>query len=232
MFNFEKILADTATGKDGVYRNEDQINKKIKDEINHHDLRVYKPHHRLVRGLKRIHSPSCFGYRVWKTSWMLIDYLKQTGLPNHLNVLEIGCGWGLPGIFCARNYHATVTCLDTDSEVFPFLQLHARANLSQITTINSGFEVLTPDYLSQIDLLIGAEICFWDDMADRLANLIGSALKSGVRQILIADPGRPPFDTLVDYCQSHYHGRAVTWRIYQPYQFQGLILRIGSMGKG
>jgi predicted nicotinamide N-methyase len=161
----------------------------------------------------------------------LIDYLKQAGLPNHLNVLEIGCGWGLPGIFCARNYQATVTCLDTDSEVFPFLDLHARANLIHITTINSGFEYLTPDCLSRVDLLIGAEICYWDDMALQLADLIGTALGSGVRQILIADPGRPPFDNLEEHCLRQYHRRAITWRIYTPYRFQGRILRIGSMGK-
>jgi predicted nicotinamide N-methyase len=179
-----------------------------------------------------MHSPSDFGYRVWKTSWLLIDYLKQTGLPDHLNVLEIGCGWGLPGIFCARNFQAVVTCLDMDSEVFPFLQLHARVNLSQITTINSGFEYLTPDFLSRIDLLIGAEICYWDDLAGQLADLVGSALVSGVRLIVIADPGRPPFDILEEFCRRQYHSRAVTWRIHHPYQFQGRILRIGAIGRG
>jgi cyclopropane fatty-acyl-phospholipid synthase-like methyltransferase len=43
-------------------------------------------------------------------------------------VLELGCGWGLVGIACAKTFQAQVTGLDADAAVFPYLQLHAARN--------------------------------------------------------------------------------------------------------
>jgi predicted nicotinamide N-methyase len=208
---------------------EDDINKKNRNEISRHGLTVLKPHHSLIRHLKRLHEPSTYGNRVWETSWMLIDYIKQAGLPNDLNVLEIGCGWGLPGIYCAKSHKAMVTCLDKDSAVFPFLELHAEVNHVNITTLNEGFEWLTVDNLSGFDVLFGAEICFWDEMAPQLKILIQTARLAGVRLILIADPGRPPFKVLEKHCLEHYNQGAIHWRIRRPYEFAGRILRIDAL---
>ncbi|MEW5724853.1 MAG: methyltransferase domain-containing protein [Thermodesulfobacteriota bacterium] len=199
-----------------------------KNEINYHGLRVFKPRHPSVRRLKRLHTPAVFGNRVWETSWLLIDFIKQQGLRDDLNILEVGCGWGLPGIYCAKNHKATVTGLDCDAAVFPYLRLHAEANQVEIATVNAGLEQLTAGRMSGIDVLIGAEICFWDKMVSQLGNLIHCALTAGVRLILLADPGRTPFDALEAYCLDRYKQRALTWRILHPYLFQGRILKFGS----
>ena len=159
---------------------------------------------------------------------MLIDYIKQGGLPNDLNVMEIGCGWGLPGIYCAKTYQSMVTCLDKDAAVFPFLQLHADINHVHISTLNKGFEWLTTDILSGVDVLIGAEICFWDEMVPMLINLIHSARQAGVRLILLADPGRAPFEDLMGHCLAQYHQQAIAWHIDRPYVFEGRILKLAG----
>ena len=43
-----------------------------------------------------------------------MDYLGCQGLPEGVKVLEVGCGWGLAGIFCAKHFRAVVTGVDAD----------------------------------------------------------------------------------------------------------------------
>ena len=160
---------------------------------------------------------------------MLIDYIRQEGLPPGVRVMEVGCGWGLPGIYCAKTYQASVTSLDRDPEVFPFLHLHAEMNQVDITTLKKSFEEISIADLVGVDILMGVEICFWDEMVEVLEGLIEKALAAGVRLILIADPGRTPFDTLEERCLNRYHHHAISWRITRPYIYQGKILKIGSL---
>ena len=204
---------------------------EMKKMINHNGLYAYKGAHRSIRQLKRNHSPSVFGYRVWQTSWLMIDFIKQEGMPQNMNVLEVGCGWGLPSIYCAKTYNASVSCLDADPEVFPFLQLHAEANDVDITAINMPFQDITTQNLTGIDVMLGVEICFWDSMVPQLMSLIHKALSAGVRLILIADPGRTPFDTLEKNCFDEFHQPAVCWRIQHPYVAHGRIIKIGSLSR-
>ena len=48
--------------------------------------------------------------------------------------MEIGCGWGLLGIYCAKKYDSRVISVDLDAEVFPYLELHTRVNDVEIST--------------------------------------------------------------------------------------------------
>ncbi|MBW2093002.1 MAG: hypothetical protein JRI34_12875 [Deltaproteobacteria bacterium] len=84
------------------------------------------------------------------------------------------------------------------------------------------------DHLTNIDVLIGADICFWNEMILPLERLIHCALKADVRLILIADPGRPPFDKLERHYLDRYSARSLDRKINRPYPFQGRILKIGS----
>ena len=78
--------------------------------------------------------PSLYGQKVWRASFLLMDYLQRRGLPAHARVLEVGCGWGLVGIYCAKTFNADVTGLDADAAVFPYLTLHAQLNGVHIQT--------------------------------------------------------------------------------------------------
>jgi hypothetical protein len=98
--------------------------------------------------------------------------------------------------------------------------------------MNRRFEHLAEDDLRGVNLLIGGEICFWDDMVDPLAGLIERALDAGVDMIVIADPGRTPFDALEADCLATYNVRAIQWRIRRPYDLGGRILKIGAMNRG
>ncbi len=194
-------------------------------------VRLLLSHHPEIRKLKRFNAPSVHGNRLWKSSWLLIDYLHRRGLPEAARVMELGCGWGLLGIYCAKNYSARVTGVDIDPEVFPYLQLHASVNEVEISTMKRGFDRIRTKHLQQVQVMIGADICFWDTLAESLKNLILRALRAGVQLVLIADPGRPPFEEIGDYFVNKRGGEILDWTSQRPRRSEGRILKIGSIGQ-
>ena len=130
-----------------------------------------------------------------------MDYLRKNPLPKSARVLEIGCGWGLLGLYCGTQFGNRVHGIDADSNVLPYLDLHAEVNGVKMTREKKTFNQLTIDYLRSFDVILGADICFWDDMTAQLFNLIKRAQKAGVKQVMIADPCRPPFSALVSRCE-------------------------------
>ena len=142
--------------------------------------------------------------------------------------MEVGCGWGLAGIYCAKKHRAMVTGVDIDPEVFPYLCLHADVNEVKIRTMKRGLEGLRGEHLRDFDIMIGADICFWDKMVDPLKRLILRALRAGVHLVLIADPGRSPFDELGQYFIKKGIGEMLDWTVQRPRRIQGRILKIRS----
>ena len=142
--------------------------------------------------------------------------------------MEIGCGWGLLGIYCAKKYGAGVTAVDLDPEVFPYLELHAKVNEVRIFTLKKDFDGLRTKHLKEVDLLIGADVCFWDDMVKPLKKLILRALRAKVQQVLISDPGRPPFEEIGEYFSSKRGGEILDWTAQRPRRTEGRILKINS----
>ena len=193
-------------------------------------VRLLLSHHPEIRKIKHSNAPSAHGNRLWKSSWLLIDYLHRRGLGQNTCVMEIGCGWGLLGIFCAKKYGAKVTGVDIDAEVFPFMQLHAKVNEVEVSMMKKGFDHLRSKHLSHVEVLLGADICFWDTLARSLKNLIVRALRAGVRLALIADPGRSPFEEVAEYFVDKKAGEILDWTARRPRRTEGRILKIGSIG--
>ncbi|MBQ75494.1 MAG: SAM-dependent methyltransferase [Gammaproteobacteria bacterium] len=168
-------------------------------------LRILNANHKDIRRLKREGNQAVLhGHKFWNSSFLIMDYLKKNPLKRNTRVLEIGCGWGLLGIYCAKTFACKVDGIDADKNVLPFLQLHAELNDVSIRTENKTFQRLTTDYLSQYDLVLGADICYWDEMTGILANLIARSRRAGVKQVIIADPCRPPFTDLAERCMDRY----------------------------
>jgi predicted nicotinamide N-methyase len=140
--------------------------------------------------------------------------------------MEVGCGWGLASVYCAKIHRAHVTAVDLDAEVFPYVRLHAEVNGTRIKGLHAGFAELTARHLRRVDILIGSDICFWDELREQLRMLILRALGAGVRRVIIADPGRYPFEALADYFVDHGHGAVGDWTSQVPRQIRGRILKI------
>jgi len=200
----------------------------MRQELKAHGIRVLLSHHPDVRRLKRESIPTMHGNKVWSSSWLLMDYLTHTGLPRGARVLEAGCGWGLAGIYCAKRHEALVTGVDADRDVFPFLRLHAEINRVEIHELCRNFTRITVDVLRGFDVLIAADVCFWDELVRPIRNLVLRALRAGVKMVLIADPGRPPFEAVGKTVLNQRKGEVMEWATRYPRRIRGCILRVGS----
>jgi predicted nicotinamide N-methyase len=190
-------------------------------------VKFLQSQHKDIRRLKRSSiKPSIHGNKFWGSSYLIMDYLQQNPLTENSKVMELGCGWGLAGIYCAKHFNAEVTGIDADDAVFPFLNLHAEHNKVKIETQKQYFEKITTKQLSQYDVLIGADICFWEELADIVFKLIDRAIKAGVKKIILSDPERAPFFDLSDRCIETFYAELEPWSVSQPRQASGCLLII------
>lgn len=190
-------------------------------------VRMPTASHPAIRKVKRLGiEPSIHGNKLWKSSCLLIDYLKQHPPEHTGKVLDVGCGWGISGIWCAKNFRSEVTSMDADPDVFPFLS--ATAELNGVTTehLVSRFEKLTTRQLSQYDMLIAADICFWDELVKPVTNMINRAVKAGVKHILVADPERSPFFEIAEKCADKHFAEVHEWSTRGSIEANGAIMVI------
>ena len=182
-----------------------------------------------IRKLKKDYTPFIHGNKFWNSSWCVMDFLARQGLPQEANVLEIGCGWGMAGMYCAKNHGANVLGMDADSAVFPYLKLHAEINDVEVGTWRCKFEKVKKKDLKGTNLIIGADICFWDEMVDSVYKLIKKAMKVGVGQVIVADPGRPPFHALSEKVVKKFGGEVKEWEVDEEIKAEAYLLIAGSL---
>jgi predicted nicotinamide N-methyase len=168
--------------------------------------------------------PEIHGHKFWNSSFLIMNHLKKNPIPRKSRVMEIGCGWGLLGIYCAKQFDARVTGTDADRNVFPFLDLHAEINGVKVATEQARFERLTVERLKQVDVLLGADVCFWDELTPVLFNLIKRSLRAGVKQIIIGDPSRSPFTALARRCGAMSDSTVIARSITRPVRASGELL--------
>jgi predicted nicotinamide N-methyase len=200
--------------------------KRDKNEIRSHGVRLLLPNHPDVRNAKRVHKPSNHGHKVWPTTWLMVDYLKSAGIAKGKRILDLACGWGLSGIFCARVLKSRVTWIDGDADVFPFLKLLADANSVDTDFIPMDLDKVGRSILGKTDIVIASDICFCDTLIDPLRRLVNRAREAAVSQVIISDPGRWPFDDLAEIFLNKRGVELVAWKVSGPVDAEGKILKI------
>jgi predicted nicotinamide N-methyase len=171
-------------------------------------------------------KPTLHGHRLWGASRLLMDYLTQHPLEKNLRILDIGCGWGITSVFCAKQFQATVIANDADPAVFTYVDFLAQLNHCQTESLIQPFDQINTATLNTIDILIGADICFWDHLAEPVFNLIQRAVATGVKKIIIADPNRPPFIAIAEACVNEFFGEVLPWKTAIGGKVSGSILLI------
>ncbi len=191
-------------------------------------VKILNANHKEIRRLKREgYVAELHGNKFWNSSFLIMNYLKKNPLKKKVRVLEIGCGWGLLGIYCAREFDARVTGIDADENVLPYLQVHADINKVKIVGEKVSFQQLTVERLKNYDIILGADICFWDEMTGMLFNLINRAKKAGVKTVMISDPCRSPFTALATRCKKKYDKvEVIAKHLSRPVNASGEILII------
>ncbi len=189
---------------------------------------ILKSNHSRIRAMKKEHEPEIHGDKVWNSSFLIMDYLDRQGIKEGSKVMEVGCGWGLLGIYCAKKWGAQVVGVDADDKVFPYLHLHAEVNEVTIQTRMTRFENLEKPHLRQTNLMVGGDICFWDELIDPLSKLVNRAMKAGVDQVILADPGRPPFDEVCERAEKKWGAELKQWKVSKPTKASGWLLIVGG----
>jgi predicted nicotinamide N-methyase len=198
---------------------------KPRTEVRFHGVKMLTTSHPAIRRVKRSDAqPSIHGNKLWKSSFLLIDYLKKNPPEHARRVMDAGCGWGMSGIYCAKAFGSQVTSVDADPDVFPYLQANAEANGVQVETLAKRFEKIRTRDLEGIDLLLAADICFWDELVKPVFNLVSRAVKAGVKQIIIADPERSPFFEVAQRCEDRFCAEIIEWQTRKPNRARGSLL--------
>jgi len=199
----------------------------LKHIKSYYDVYAFKKAHPIIQQLKADNSqPKIHGHKVWDSSLVLMDYLENNPMPKKSRVMELGCGWGVLSIYCAKAFKAKVTGVDADANVFPFLDVHAALNGVSVASKVSRFEALKASKLGRQDYILGADICFWGELSKALFQTIKKAKKVGSPRIIIADPGRSPFFKLAKKCERKFGAELVEWDIHYPKRAAGYLLII------
>ncbi len=198
-------------------RTERRFRGVVMPTASHPDIRLVK---------RNGNYPSIHGNKLWKSSCLLIDYLKKNPPEHCRSVIDVGCGWGISGIWCARHFGSEVTSMDADPDVFPFLEATAKINKVETDHLVSRFEKLKTKQLQQHDMLIAADICFWDELVNPVYNMVNRAVKAGVKHILIADPERSTFFEMAEKCVDKHCADIVEWQTRSPIKARGAIMVI------
>ena len=185
--------------------------------------------HKAIRKVKRAgHDPAIHGTKLWRSSLLIIDYLHKNPPTAAHNVLDAGCGWGITGIWCAKKLHSSVVSLDADPAVFPYLDAVATLNGVSTETRVKRFEQLKKKDLAAFDLLVAADVCFWDELVKPVCKMIDRALSAGVSQIIVADPERPTFHDMAEKMIARHGGELIQWKISGQTKASGALLVINN----
>ena len=198
----------------------------VQCETRAHGVTLLHGNHKKIIPLKKSYKPTEHGHKVWPMSWLLVDYLEKTRLVSDKRVMDLGCGWGLSGIYCAKEQGAEVTCVDIDAAVEPYVNVMAKANKVTVEYRQLGFDDIQRSILHNVDVIIASDICFCDSLIDPLRRLIQRAKKSGVQQVLISDPGRWPFEDLCELFARKKGVELIEWQAEEPSSVNGMILSI------
>lgn len=182
--------------------------------------------HRLIKALKSRYQPTVHGTRTWGSAFLIMDYLAANPPALGSTVMELGCGWGAASVFCARRFQAEVTAVDLDPAVFPYVDVFAEINDVKVITRCSDFARLRGPDMGKREVIIGGDICFWDNLVSPLALLINRAIKNGTQRVILADPGRPPFYELCDKLTDKHDVSLQEWYSVEPDRYAGEVVEI------
>ncbi|MBT7165990.1 MAG: methyltransferase domain-containing protein, partial [Victivallales bacterium] len=137
---------------------------------------------------------------LWPASRALVTWMAERPdlWPGH-RVLELGCGLGLPAITAATLGARHVTGADSHPDNGTFLSRNATRNGVQVDVLTMDWG--RPALRSHFDAILGSDLVYETPMIEPLFWGVVQLLAPRGRFVL-ADPGRPPFNAVVEHAES------------------------------
>ncbi|KAJ1553275.1 hypothetical protein HK096_008541 [Nowakowskiella sp. JEL0078] len=139
--------------------------------------------------------------KLWGSSFVLIELLSQIHLEG-LEVLELGSGLGIVGIYAALR-GANVHLTDASSESLEAAQANAMINCvrDRSSTLKLNWKDALPvDLERRFDLVVAADVTYLSNMLAPLARTIAGAIKPITGGAVVVDPGRCFSDEFEERC--------------------------------
>ena len=125
-------------------------------------INALRASHPGVRKLKRQQQGhSAHGNKVWRSSFVLMDYLSSWEIPERAKVLDIGCGWGSGGDLSGKKLSGAGHRSGYRSEkVQPYLNLQAEINNCSVEFTPRSFQSLQKTELANYPYADGYRYLF------------------------------------------------------------------------
>lgn len=142
-----------------------------------------------------IHSPiksSNVSSLVWNSSLVLCDIMATfESKTTDVDILELGCGTGLSGIYAAKIFkHSSICLTDMDRNTLKCVDLSIAANrLGNCLTEHMNWYSSSTYPVKKFDLIIGSDIMYMAKSTAYLSKILANCLKISGRAIIV-DPGR------------------------------------------
>ena len=190
-------------------------------------IKVADSKHPEIRRLKRLgYEPSIHGTKVWRSCYAMMEFLEKDKHKAGTRIMDVGCGWGVLSAYLAKRFKADVLAVDADGDLEPYVALHAELNGLELDFLQAKFQQLTVADFEDFDMVVGTDICFWDELTEPLYKMIRRALRGGVKRVIIGDPGRPPFWELSEKCSRKFDATTIAQCTEEPIKTKKHLLII------
>jgi len=116
-----------------------------------------------------------FWVKIWEASIVLTDHLIRIGLEKEKQILEVGAGMGLTGLFLGAFGHE-VTITDYEGDALELLRMNvARNGLNNVSVRKLDWN--NPDLTERYDIICGSELVYNETSIEPIINLFRNYLQ-------------------------------------------------------
>ncbi len=127
-----------------------------------------------------------FWIKIWEAAIILSDFFGRTSHDKEAEVLEIGAGMGIVGLFMGSFGYKNVTITDFEDDALDLLRKNAaHNNIDDLQIEKLDWNALKTD--KKYDIICGSELIYSDKFIDPVIDLIHNLLKPGGKVIIAHD---------------------------------------------
>jgi predicted nicotinamide N-methyase len=129
-----------------------------------------------------------FWVRIWEASIVLAQHLVTIGLEKEMEILEIGAGMGITGLFLGASGHK-VTITDHDEDAVELLRMNVELNgLRNVSVKRLDWD--NPDLTTKYDMICGSELVYTETSIQPIIDLLRAYLQPAGMVFLAHDVER------------------------------------------